>query len=269
MVTLTRVRGRGVVAALVALVLVLGLHLAAPFPACSDTSSKELGKADGDQSSSGRIDGPKVLGKTIGEWSAIWWQWAFIEPPDSNPLLDTTGEFADKNQKGPVWFLAGFSGSGEATRDVTIPQGKYILFPIVNFVDISGNPPMVPPDDEATWRQFLMNNADPFANLVCTLDGTPVVFNPNTPIVRTQSPTFSVTLGKDNIFSGPPGKYADCWSDGYWVMLSPLSPGKHSLHFFASAQTPNFDLVTQNVTYNLTVKGKGSDDHHYKTEADR
>jgi hypothetical protein len=39
-------------------------------------------------------------------------------------------------------------------------------------------------------------------------------------------------------------------SDGFWVMLPPLSPGVHVLHFQAGNE-PN---VTQNVTYNLTVK---------------
>jgi hypothetical protein len=38
-------------------------------------------------------DAPTVLGKTIGEWSAEWWKWAFAIPASTNPMLDKTGEF--------------------------------------------------------------------------------------------------------------------------------------------------------------------------------
>jgi hypothetical protein len=38
--------------------------------------------------------------------------------------------------------------------------------------------------------------------------------------------------------------------DGYWLMLKPLSPGKHVIHFTASNATTGFAL---DVTYNVTV----------------
>src|SRR5262249_25393145 len=49
---------------------------------------------------------------------------------DTNPANDETGAFAATNQKGPVWFLAGTFGDGQAHRTVTIPAGKNIFFPI-------------------------------------------------------------------------------------------------------------------------------------------
>jgi hypothetical protein len=46
----------------------------------------------------------KVLGKTYGEWSAKWWQWAF----DSNFAQFTAGDVdCSAGQKGAVWFLGG------------------------------------------------------------------------------------------------------------------------------------------------------------------
>jgi hypothetical protein len=44
---------------------------------------------------------PKVLGKTIGEWSVKWWQWALEIPASKNPMLDGDCE---QGQQGPVWF---------------------------------------------------------------------------------------------------------------------------------------------------------------------
>lgn len=74
-----------------------------------------------------------AYGKTLGEWSAAWWQWAAAIPTDVNPLLDETGENCDLDQSGPVWFLAGTPG-GAAERECTIPAGKAVLFPILNLL---------------------------------------------------------------------------------------------------------------------------------------
>jgi hypothetical protein len=221
--------------ALVVLTLVIGLQLAAPSRAYSDAQTK-------------------ILGKTYGEWSAAWWQWAVIEPPTSNPLPDVTGAFADRNQKGPVWFLAGTTVPVAVTRTVTIPKGKYIFFPIVNI--FQGNGPLhdpIPPiinEDQERETLFQYINAIG-SNMICILDGVPVAKNPQTPIVRSQSPVWTLTFFSDNnIFIDwgyPTGDYFPTVSDGYWVMLPPLSPGHHTLHF-------EDGTGFQNVTYELTVE---------------
>jgi len=224
------------VAAVVALTLVLGLPLATPSRAYSDAL-------------------PLVLGKTYGEWSAKWWQWAAKEPPETNPLLDTTGAYAGLNQEGRVWFLAGYVGTttGPIVRDVNVPIGRNIFFPIVNFGDVNGNS-AIPIETEEQGRTYLDSFIKLFSNLVCTLDDVPVVFNPKTPIVRTQSPTFDITVITDNIFGLPEGDYPLSWSDGYWVMLPPLTPGEHVLHFYAHVDSGPFPNFTQDITYNLTVE---------------
>src|SRR5213083_1086403 len=69
-------------------------------------------------------------GLTYAEWGAAWWQWVLSIPFAQNPIFDSTGEDCDVGQSGPVWFLAGTSGS-TAVRSCTIPAGKSIFFPIV------------------------------------------------------------------------------------------------------------------------------------------
>ena len=88
----------------------------------------------------GRNTNPTVLpidsnphGQSYGNWGGEWWAWALGVPLDSNPIEDATGEFGDIDQSGRVWFLAGNFG-GESEREVTIPPGKALFFPLINSV---------------------------------------------------------------------------------------------------------------------------------------
>jgi hypothetical protein len=195
---------------------------------------------------------PKVLGKTIGEWSAKWWQWALAIPRSTNPML---GGDCEQGQQGPVWFLAGVWNGGTAERSCTIPTGKYILFSIANSIWIQL--PTDPPEyTETNYREQASANLPPSIGgaLEAALDGKPIIFNPKTPIIRSQSPVFTALFPPDpfppydNVFEMDPNTLTGdpIVSDGFWVMLPPLSPGKHTL-FFKAGQS-------QNVTYNLTVK---------------
>jgi hypothetical protein len=48
--------------------------------------------------------------------------------------------------------------------------------------------------------------------------------------------------------TGVPDTYGPNGSDGYWLMLRPLPPGRHTVHFSAGAAPPWLD-----VTYDFTV----------------
>ena len=144
---------------------------------------------------------PAVLGKTMGEWSASWWQWAFAIPEGRNPLLDPDGTFCAENQRGPVWFLGGVLGNGTVERSCTIPAGKHILFPVANAFWLQ-----TPLDDPSNTEQDYRELAQSFlpttgGDLFATIDGQPVVFNPRLSIVRTQSPVFTAVFPADNIFA--------------------------------------------------------------------
>jgi hypothetical protein len=190
---------------------------------------------------------PTFLGKTVGEWSAKWWQWALAIPASVNPMLDSTGAFCNVNQKGPAWFLAGVFNGGDADRNCAVPKGKYILFPVVNSFWI--NSAWDDPHTETEYRQFANDFLPPSigGDLEATLDGQPIIFNPRTPIVRSQSPVFTANFPIDNVFGLDPNGLTGypIVSDGFWVMLSPLAPGEHVLHFRAGE--------TQDITYYLTV----------------
>ena len=206
-------------------------------------------------------DSPTVLGKTIGEWSKNWWQWALAIPASTNPMLDNTGDFCHLGQQGPVWFLAGVWGGGQAMRSCNVPEGKYILFSIANVIWINSPPNGDDPNNtETDYRQFANDGLPPSigGQLEATLDGNPIIFNPNTPIIRSQSPVFMASFPPDNVFGVPADTLTPypIVSDGFWVMLPPLSLGNHTLHFRAGLGKNSGQAkknLRQDVTYHLTV----------------
>lgn len=209
--------------------------------------SQNLALAEGDEGN------PRVLppnshphGKTYSQWSAAWWQWAVSVPADVNPVVDETGAFASQGQSGSVWFLAGvFNSTGTAERTVTIPPGKALFFPIVNFVWISTVP--TDPTTADTIRPLVEPAVDAATDLACEIDGVAIK---NLGQYRTESPLFNVTVPANNIFGLDPGTYGPSMDEGYYLMLAPLNAGQHTIHFHGSLPTLPFTL---DITYHITV----------------
>jgi len=202
----------------------------------------------------------------LAELTADWWQWVYESPTkdvtvktgphsttttNTNPLLDSTGDFARgmEHAKGPgdkYFFLAGTLG-GSATRDVEVPHGKALFFPVVNSdVDNAQDPPTHL--TAAEMSAIAKANIDSAGALTATFDGAPVA------MFRTQSPPFSYKLpNHDSIYAyfgltGPQfqGTVSPSVSDGWWAVVDPPSKGTHVLHFSVAGFL--------DVTYNLTVK---------------
>ncbi len=189
----------------------------------------------------------KTYGKTYGQWAAAWQQWAFSIPADQSPFLDETGASAGAGQSGPVWFLAGNFG-GETVRNITVPSGKSLFFPVVNSFFIRTEPEE--PTDVAGIRPILLGFLPP--TYACEIDGRSVQ---DLEDYYTESPLFTQRLFADNIFGIAPGKYGPAMTLGYYLMVNPLRPGSHTIHF--SGLHPNGpgedDDFTLDVTYNITV----------------
>lgn len=203
--------------------------------------------ADGNSNSGIRPPDKKTFGKTYGQWAAAWQQWAFSIPAAQSPFLDETGEFAGAGQSGPVWFLAGNFG-GETVRNITVPPGKSLFFPVVNSFFIRTEPNE--PTDIAGIRAILQGFLPPTYS--CEIDGRGVV---DLADYYTESPLFQETLFADNLFGLEPGVYGPAMTLGYYLMVKPLRPGTHTIHF--SGFHPNGpgeeDDFSLDVTYNITV----------------
>jgi hypothetical protein len=212
------------------------------------------------------------FGKSYSEWSAEWWQWQLGLPATDHPAFSLTGENCDVGQSGKVWFLTGtFTTEVPANAFATIvrescsvPTGKALLFPIAN-IDCSTIEPApfrggTPEELLSCAKSFIEGPNAVVQDLSVTLDGRPLK---NLQAYRFQSPVFDFNFEdpSDNIL-GVDCSVEDCEnaravSDGYWIMLSPLSAGEHEIRFTGSFRDPltNDLFFGLDVTYELTVVG--------------
>ena len=177
-----------------------------------------------------------AYGNTYGEWSARWWQWLLSIPAATNPNLDTTGANCTEQQSSPVFFLAGtFGGPDPVIRKCTVHAGAAVFD-----CDPTAAPAVT--CNLADLRTKAADGQDSTA-LTAIIDGKPVKdLNQQ----RVQSPVLTITYPDHSVTGVAAGAYAPNVSDGYWLLLAPLSMGKHSIYFKAG------DFLE--VTYNLTVQ---------------
>lgn len=210
-------------------------------------------------------DNPRVLppqshafGKTYGEWSAAWWQWVLAIPTPTNPFTDDSGVNCGIRQAGPVFYLVGtFTTTVEGGVTVakadrgecTVPAGKALFFPIYNNECSNLE---APPFYANTLPDFVQCNktfVDTVTDLHAEIDGVAVQ---NLQNYRARSPIFNFFLPTDNIFGIAGGGTGRSMADGYYLLLAPLRPGQHSIHFHGFGPAANFVV---DVTYApLTVK---------------
>lgn len=186
-------------------------------------------------------------GMTYGEWSARWWQWALSLPVDQNPFFDENGGCSNgaNGQLGPVWFLTGvINVSGTATRDCTVPAGKALFFPIINVECSTLEAPPFYGGNEAELRACAKGFH--FGNVFAEIDGVPVQ---DLDRYLVDSPLFTFTVPPNNVLGVGPGT-GQSVSNGYYLMLAPLSVGKHIIRFGGTFTDFNFSL---DITYHITV----------------
>src|SRR5690349_5206690 len=157
------------------------------------------------------------FGKTYGEWSNAWWQWAYSIPVPNNPVLDKTGANCGVGQSGQVWFLAGFFTPATITRSCTVPHGKALFFPIFNSENdnIGVTPPQTADQLRAALNQFFDCCVDP-STFLAVVDGVAIQQLGNYR-AGPHNPVFSFTLPVNNVYFGTPpaGTYSPVVSDGY------------------------------------------------------
>ena len=178
-------------------------------------------------------------GLTYGEWSARWWKWALEQPAALSPLVDPTGANCAIGQSGSVWFLAGtFGTSTPVTRMCTVPPGTTLFFPVANaFYSAEGT--------FSEMQALATAEVNTATDLSVTVDGKAIT---NLGSYRALSPDFTLDLPTGNIFGAPADAYKPSASDGYYIMLTPLTPGAHTIQIKARFPTSTID-----VTYVITV----------------
>jgi hypothetical protein len=202
----------------------------------------------------------RMNGASYSEWIARWYQWVCSLPKSHNPLFETAD--CSAGQSGPVWFLGGTfvvaeeNGVyvGRADRTCRIPSGTKLFFPIIDIAINTLNPDRT--------DQYLLDYAEYLGgflvpeSLRLEIDGKAVS---DVAQYRVASPVFHTgPLPEDNILGRDAGTDPRVASDGYYVMLKPLSVGTHTVRFsgrsFISFLDYHFELDIQ---YTITIVPSG------------
>ncbi len=191
-------------------------------------------------------------GKTLAEWSAEWNKYVYSIPEFEGPLWDTTGEKASINQSGSVFFLVGTFTGESVTRKITVNENQLLFFPLVNiwynnFPLAENNPPKTGEELANAIKPVIDATDSLFFNLDGVALSTDELFQH-----RETPPPFNVTLPENNFYGEPAGSSSIVASDGYWLMVEPLSVGKHTINFGGSL-TFFGQSFPQNNTYEISV----------------
>ncbi len=174
-----------------------------------------------------------------GELSRRWWEWAMSFDDESSPVADRTGALCGNRQEGDVWFLAGTYGTARTVRSCRVPRDKYLFFPLINYVLAPGR------GRTGTCAQMSRDVArmtDGVELLVLEIDG---VRHDNLARHRQATPECFNLWAR----SGTGDSAFPSAANGYYVMLKPLPPGRHTINFGGALRD-----MSQAVSYTLWVE---------------
>ena len=148
-----------------------------------------------------------------------------------------------------MWFLGGLYGEVGNHFTVSrtckaVPYGKGLFFPIINAeADSVCKPISGVPSEMAIYRDLL----DHPLVVAATVDGKPV--QNATSFRAATRPFLILNVPADSLTGCPAGSSGVALSDGYYVMLKPLSRGDHIIKFQGAVEGFSLDI-----TYKLTVQ---------------
>jgi hypothetical protein len=198
--------------------------------------------------------GAVVHGRTVAEWTAAYFQWFTAIPVEGgNPLYDPAGAFCNKEQDEAVFFLPDILFVIILGEDplphagCEVPCGRPILVPITWALM------WAPGDCEPENMDDCAALADRFVDSVTivevTLDDVPL---PCPADHREVSPIFEFHLPPpapdNNVFFLDEPLTRKAVSDGYWMLLKPLAPGKHTMGIRTAVDGEEFPRL-----YEITV----------------
>ncbi|MEO8001266.1 MAG: hypothetical protein ABI644_05275 [Arenimonas sp.] len=196
----------------------------------------------------------KVAGKSQSVYTKQWWQWVNLVPPGVKPYQDPTGALCGMNQKYDVWFLAGTDGTDDVIRECVVPVGKYLFFPVINMLGHS-SPGKTLTCDQAKLEASENNDHLMWAKV--EIDGV-VVQKIKSHRIR---PDICFDAYPIASYLNKPQSYFPAATDGYWLMLKPLSPGSHIINVRARYSNPGsqFGDLEQIFEYRLWIKSKNAE----------
>ena len=219
-------------------------------------------------------------GKTYTEWVVAWMKWILELPGPDFPNLDSTGALCSLGQsaasdggatQADVFFLAGDFSGGAVTRSCTIPAGRMLFFPLMDWEDdnLGVDAGSSSYDTDQQLQAYCSACSAAVNALSLEIDGKsfgskvsdfaayltgPTLFAYTLPDTSTN---FWTTAGQCP--TGCSGPIPDAFCGGYWILLAPLSVGSHTIHLIGTrgpitVNGGSSGPFTFDVTYNLTVE---------------
>ncbi|UXH78876.1 hypothetical protein [Roseateles amylovorans] len=180
----------------------------------------------------------QIGGQSQALWSRDWWQWAGSFSQAASPIADRSGVLCASGQSGEVWFLAGTYGTQRTIRSCHVPRGKYLFFPLINYM-VTAAPGMT--TTCLSVQRTALRITDDVSDLVLEVDGRRF----DQLALHRQHTSECFDLGAR---AKPKVRMFPTAANGYYVMLRPLSPGRHTLNFGGALPS-----MLQAVSYNLIV----------------
>ncbi len=193
--------------------------------------------------------GEEVNSKPLDYYANRWWQWTYTMPKELSPVRDRTGQNCHVGQSGAVWFLAGGYGTSTISRTCVVPEGKYLFFPVINMVYYPRREGGLTCNEAKSLAAL---NNDELITIEVELDS-----------LISSNPTHGRIASQEcfNLLGLVPEEYKvpvvyPAATDGFWVMLKPLSKGEHKLKFNAkyNREKGAYSKMAQDIEYTLIIK---------------
>jgi hypothetical protein len=208
-------------------------------------------------------------GYSYEEWSAKYWQWTLGQSTNHLESLGEPGICSGPGSR--VRFLGPSTIGGEAihieTNHITVPAETPLFLSVLALWQDNGNCPLsafttFTPDQLAAFDQ---QSWSAVTETTCTIDGIAVegMAEPTNSVYNVVSPPFSYTTAeKDNLLAAElgatciPGDFTvyPAVAEGLYLMLAPLSPGKHTIHAVAIVGPLSAPYAKSDKTLVLTVE---------------
>jgi hypothetical protein len=196
---------------------------------------------------------------TMEKWLENYWNWF---GSTEGKLLPRNGGPCGINQNGPVWFLDFYIPQGGAknnpTQNCEIPEGKAIFIPShVGEVDQSERPKAPYTDKEITDSAKDGNNGGHVRLSIDGrefFDGRHITSPEDYSLYRTITDFFNLTYVEGNNWGVPAGTYR-AQADGYFSIVQPLAPGKHTIFLHSdTTQGEESDKYIADQLWNIIIK---------------
>ena len=185
--------------------------------------------------------GSDPLGVSYGDWASRWWTWLLGFPADTSPALVDS---CDAGQGTDVVFIPQTFLDMNVQTTCHVAAGQSVL------VSPAGSLTTADPGD--TDADIIASTAaalESLTNIRLTVDGQDV---PGLDAYLVAGDPFELPLVADNLFGAPEGT-ARAVGGGWFVMLSDLAPGTHTIVVHDESQDPEAGLQAAELTATVEV----------------